>query len=318
MKNKITLTGANITFFAFTVAFLAFSFSMIIPVFIFGEDFPTKNFVPITLISQYGIILIPVIVFVLIKKLDIKEVFRLNNPGLLPCILIILMVLPATYAGSALNSIVLFLLDLIGEIPKSPIPVPQSLKDVLIMIFVIGVTPGICEELLNRGIMLKAYEKRGTSRAIIYSGVLFGIFHFDIQNLFGPIVLGLLFGYYVTRTNSIFSSMLAHFVNNSFAVIMLYLQRKDPSIEASSISIQQLGYSLLLGVVCTGLLLILLKFFKMATKSTARVVEPISSVKKDIISIISHWPMIVVLILYILLNILTVATIVLTGMFPGK
>ena len=65
----------------------------------------------------------------------------------------------------------------------------------------------VCEELMHRGFLLTAYERRGSYRAVVIIAILFGLFHFDIMNLAGPIFLGLIIGYYVIRTGSIFAGI---------------------------------------------------------------------------------------------------------------
>jgi hypothetical protein len=310
MKNKITVTGANITFFSFTMVYIMFSIGAALFGALFGENSLIDNFIPVALITQFVVVLGPAFIYMLIANLNIKEVLRLNNPGLAPMVIILLSVIPANFVGSALNMLIVYPLSLIGKLPEQPIPVPQNLLEVVVMILVIAVSPGICEEILNRGIILKAYEKRGSYKAMVISGILFGIFHFDIQNLLGPIFLGILFSYYVIRTNSIFTGMFAHFLNNTFAVMILYLSRGEEMGGGSQITFQQFGLSMLQGMIAFALLVVLLLIFTKITDNKYRLVPPISNSKRDFISIISHWPIIVTLCVYILINGLLLLTIV--------
>ncbi len=309
MKNKITVTGANITFFSFTMAYILFSIVAVFFEAILGGNNIIANFIPITLVTQYVVILGPVFVYMLIGGINIRDVFRLNSPGLTPMVIILFAAIPASFVGNALNMLIIYPLSLIGKLPETPIPVPQNLTDVLLMIFVIAVTPGICEEILNRGVILKAYEKRGTYKAIVISGIFFGIFHFDVQNLLGPIFLGILFSYYVIRTNSIFSSMFAHFLNNAYAVVIMYLARNQEISGGSQITFQQFGFTMLQGMIAFALLVVLLLIFTKVTDNKSRLIPPISNTKRDFISIISHWPIIVILCVYLFINGLLLLTI---------
>jgi membrane protease YdiL (CAAX protease family) len=318
MKNKITVTGANITFFAFSVAFIAFNILIVIPaILLYGTNadrFALDYFIPITVINEYVIILVPTFIYVLIKKLKFKEVFRLNNPGLLPCLVIVLLAIPASHLAETANVIVMYLLSFIGDIPSSAasIPIPQDVTSLLISIFIIAVTPGICEELLNRGVIMKAYENRGTMKAVVISAILFGIFHYSILNLAGPIVLGILIGYYVIKTNSIFAGMLAHFLNNAYSMVMLYFARTQEMPKSVKVTEEDLAQSILIGLVSAVLVFLLLRLFNIVTKDKGVVMKPsISRVRDDIVSVISHWPMIVVMCLYFFMTLLTVVSIVL-------
>ena len=317
MRSKITVTGANIVFFIFAVLFLLSQF--ILTIFIstsviingpeYANNFLQENIYPITFINEYLFILTPVIIYALIKKLNFKEVFRLKSPGLIPAFLIILMSVPAYFVALSLNSIVIYLLQFIGPIPAQPIPVPRNLQELVIGIFFIAVTPGICEEMLHRGLLLKAYEKRGTIKALIITSIFFGIFHFDINNLLGPIFLGLLIGYYVIRTNSIFAGMIAHFLNNAFAEIMQYFYARDLQIETVRISGLDLLSAITYGIIGFLVLSVFIVLFRKVTEKRCSYMPPISSIKEDVISVISHWPIIIIVLLYVVMVVLSLITL---------
>ncbi len=73
-----------------------------------------------------------------------------------------------------------------------------------------------------RGVILNAYNKLGYRKSIIITGVLFGLFHFTILNFVGPAILGIIFGIMVYKTNSLYSSIIAHTVNNGIALTIGY------------------------------------------------------------------------------------------------
>ena len=178
-------------------------------------------------------------------------------------------------------------------------------------LFVFAVAPGICEELMHRGLMISAYERRGTYTAIAFTAVLFGLFHFDMLNLLGPIFLGILIGYYVLRTNSIFTGILAHFLNNAIAVILSYLSTKIPAAETvNRITSEQLILLIVYGVIGLILLSLVIMLFNKATKNRFAEKPPLASLKNDIVSIWSHWPIIAVTVLYVLLNLFTLYAII--------
>ena len=262
------------------------------------------------MINEFVIILIPVLIFTASKKLNFKEVFRINSPGLLPMLLVILGAIPAYLVALMLNNVFAFLIQLMGEIPSSPIPAPTNLQEILVSLFVFAVAPGICEELMHRGLMLRAYERRGSYRALAYTAILFGIFHFDMFNLLGPIFLGVLIGYYVLRTNSIFAGIFAHFLNNSIAVMLSYMGTKMPVDEtATKITAEQLIMLIVYGIIGLALLSGIVMLFNKATKKRFELNPPLTSVKNDLSAVMSHWPIIAVTALYIVLNLFTLYAI---------
>ncbi|MBR1443256.1 MAG: CPBP family intramembrane metalloprotease [Firmicutes bacterium] len=90
------------------------------------------------------------------------------------------------------------------------------------MIISIAVMPAICEELIFRGIMLSGYKKAGIKKAAIITGLFFAIAHLNEQQFFYAMFMGILFAYFVYYTNSIFSSILSHFVINATQITALY------------------------------------------------------------------------------------------------
>jgi membrane protease YdiL (CAAX protease family) len=305
-QGKLTLTGANILFFIFTVIFLAYQFVI---GFIMGTAIYDKIYI-IVLINEF-IILASVLVYCFIKRINIWETFRFNRIKVLPAVFIVLTVIPASYAASMFNNIVIYLLQSIGNIPNPGIPTPQNIPELLLGILIIAVAPGICEEMMHRGLLLRAYEKRGTYKAVVIVSILFGLFHFDVTNFFGPVLLGLLIGYYVVRTNSILAGMLAHFLNNAFAELVQYLN-KEPQTKTITISGPDLVQSIIYGIIGIAATAVLVYLFRLFTRDTVKTVPPISRVGQDVKAVLTHWPIILVTVFYLIMAVFYIFTIVLT------
>jgi len=310
MNKRIKITSANIFFMIFTFIFIIAQIVLGIIVSLgYGEKIINNVYLTI-FVTEIFLILIPSVIFTLINKLDIREVFRLRRLRLKPALIIILMSLPAYIVASMFNSIVLFFLQFIGKIPANIIPTPTTIQELLIGILIVGVLPGLCEEVLNRGIMLNAYENRGTMKAVIITGLFFGIFHFDITNFFGPAVLGALLGYYAIRTNSILAPMLAHFLNNTIAEILSYVYRNEPVTEFIQVNGAELFAVILAGLIGIFVIYWLLRLFTKKTSQTAVIHPPISDCRQDTKAILTHYPIIIVLVIYALLTLLYLSIII--------
>lgn len=173
------------------------------------------------IITEYGILLLPILIYAWATKKDIKRVFRLKKIPFKVAILIVVMALFLVPVIALVNLLALFIIELFSTSVAVPIPTATSLGDLILYLFVISFTAGICEEFFFRGMVLNAYENEvDMKRAVIFSAVLFGIFHFNPQNLLGPITLGLIFGYLVQLTGSIWAGVIAHAANNAVAVII--------------------------------------------------------------------------------------------------
>jgi uncharacterized protein len=95
-------------------------------------------------------------------------------------------------------------------------------------LFVIGVVAAVTEEYLFRGI-LQTQILRWTKNphiAIWISAILFSAFHVQFFGFVPRVLLGALFGYLFVWTGNLSVPIAAHFINNGFQVIMMYLYQK--------------------------------------------------------------------------------------------
>ncbi len=92
--------------------------------------------------------------------------------------------------------------------------------------FLIIVVQSISEEIFFRGFLLEKLESlAGSSLAICITAVLFGMAHMSYGNWYPalmPVIMGLLLGYVVLKTQNLYSAITAHMVFN-FASFILYL-----------------------------------------------------------------------------------------------
>lgn len=121
---------------------------------------------------------------------------------------------------------------------NSFVPVPQAMaemqetmaemiasflrsENVLLMgVFHIGVVPAVCEEIMYRGYVQRAFEKSwGIVAAILISGAIFGAYHLQISNFLPLATLGVFLAYLTYISDSLVPAMVAHFVNNGGQVI---------------------------------------------------------------------------------------------------
>ncbi len=113
----------------------------------------------------------------------------------------------------------------------------SGLSELAIGIVVIAILPAIGEELVFRG-MLQPQLYRASKNihvAIWTSAIMFSAFHLQFFGFVPRMLLGALFGYLYYWSGNLLMPMFAHFVNNGFSVLMLYLRRQnitDMDVEA--------------------------------------------------------------------------------------
>jgi len=97
----------------------------------------------------------------------------------------------------------------------------DNFGDVIVNIFMIAILPAIGEELIFRGILQKLFiELTGkVVWGIIISAALFSAMHLQFEGFIPRFALGVLLGYLFVWSGSIWLPIVAHFVNNSIAII---------------------------------------------------------------------------------------------------
>ncbi|MDT8719428.1 CPBP family intramembrane metalloprotease [Clostridium sp. 19966] len=220
--------------------------------------------------DEYILILIPCILFFIITKAPVKKTLRLNKLSFTNALLIIVIAILCQPISS-------FLANLAGII--FPNPVPEALSSMgnvsfLFMFFAIAVQPAICEEAFCRGVVLSGYENQSTAKAAVINGLIFGMFHLDLNQFFYAFALGIIFTYLVRITNSIFASSLAHVTFNgiqvalSFAVLKNYDSEtvKQAQHQTSSQIILTLGVLFVMAAACLFLVIMILQYMDKQNK----------------------------------------------------
>jgi len=104
----------------------------------------------------------------------------------------------------------------------------SSLGEFVFAFLIIAILPAFGEELVFRG-MLQPQLFRATKNihvAIWTTAIIFSAFHLQFFGFVPRMLLGALFGYLYYWSGNLLMPMFAHFVNNGFSVLMLYLNQK--------------------------------------------------------------------------------------------
>ncbi|HEX3028447.1 MAG TPA: type II CAAX endopeptidase family protein [Clostridia bacterium] len=188
--------------------------------------------------SELILVFLPAILLLIYCGYDIKSVLRLNKVGFMNMFITFWIMVLALPAVGVLNFLNIWLVKLaFGSTDNINIPIATDWVALLLGILVIGGSAGICEEIMFRGVIQRGFERFGAAGSIIITAILFGLLHRDMQRLFGTAALGALIGFLVYRSNSIFTGMLAHFSNNSIAVLMGYVSYKLQHLSQSQTNV---------------------------------------------------------------------------------
>jgi len=213
---------------------ILFSITIILFVFI-GYRVQNRNLYAGLLITEFGLIMLPAFLFLLVFRFDLKAILRLKGTKILNFLVTFGIMLFALPLASVFNLINLLLVNSIfGKVIVQQPPVAQNGKELLVGILVIAGSAGLCEEFLFRGVIQRGFERFGAVKSILLAAFLFSLTHMDFQKIFGTFMLGALIGFIVYKTDSLYCGMFAHFTNNALAVLISYAATKLMSIFQST------------------------------------------------------------------------------------
>ena len=154
------------------------------------------------------------------KKVAIKKMFQGGDPKItiisIPIVMMVALV-SAVIVGIA----VAFFQEIIGVMPQTPeFTVPEGNLAFVFYMINIMILPAFLEEFLFRGIIMQSLRKIGDKTAIIVSSLLFSLVHANLQQSIATFILGIVIAYFVIKTESLWTGILLHFINNSYAVVM--------------------------------------------------------------------------------------------------
>ncbi|MGG7145106.1 CPBP family intramembrane glutamic endopeptidase [Clostridium nigeriense] len=175
----------------------------------------------ILLFNHLILFLIPAIIYLIVTKSSFKDTLRLNKLHWKDTLLIILLGFIVQPVMTFFSLIATFFFNnevgsFISEINSTPY---------LLLLGLVALLPSITEEITIRGVVLSGYNNQNKYVAALVTGLFFGILHLDPQQFLYATVLGFIFALVVRITNSIYASMIIHFIVNGTSVTLAKISK---------------------------------------------------------------------------------------------
>jgi membrane protease YdiL (CAAX protease family) len=260
---------------AFAIIILVFIFVLyqgvggVVTLVLFGTRITQDNvdtFRWVTLAGQVVLLLVPTVLLAWGRHKSFRVPFRVSKVQLKPFVLALvglfgLQQLMQGYMALQdmipLPTQIQHFVDTFKELLESMYTLLTQARtpgELAFVVLVIALTPAICEELLFRGLVQRAFEDSlGGLKAAVITGVIFGMYHVNPFTLVPLCALGVYFGWIVYRSQNIVLSIVAHFLNNLFAILVVYIGIDENLATAVSPQLSttplQIAFYLLSGVV---------------------------------------------------------------------
>lgn len=99
----------------------------------------------------------------------------------------------------------------------------DGIGSLLLNIGLMALLPAIGEELTFRGVIQGLFGEKHKTLAIWITAAIFSFIHFQFYGFVPRMLMGVLFGYMLVWTGSLWVPILMHFTNNALAVILYYI-----------------------------------------------------------------------------------------------
>ena len=107
--------------------------------------------------------------------------------------------------------------------------VTKDVSNLAINLFLMAILPAIAEELFFRGVLQKIFIGiiKNKFIGILFTSLIFGILHFQIENFLAIFFASLLLGVIYEKRNNIKLNMLLHFMFNTFSLISIFIIKNE-------------------------------------------------------------------------------------------
>ena len=172
-------------------------------------------------ITEIFLILLPALLFVKLKRVDIKESFRFRKISFSLALRSAILGVLSWGLVVVIDALVSGLLERIfGENPAVSFflkILPKTFSELPVFLILFALLPGLCEEILFRGAIQGTLEKKGVWRGILLTSLLFTIYHMNPWGFIHIFTISVIAGFLIIRTNSIISPIIFHTCINATA-----------------------------------------------------------------------------------------------------
>jgi len=242
-----------------------------------GDTKYIAGFKVIQILSSIGTFILPPIALALTERKKVTEFYLFKQPKFLLIVLVLaIMILSMPFMEwTVIWNQKMVLPDFLHKIEqwmkeKETIAMKMTIQlitvrsnfDFIVNLVMIAVIPAIGEELMFRGGVQRSLNRafENPHVAIWLSAIIFSAIHVQFYGFVPRMLLGAGFGYLYYYSGSIWYAMLAHFINNAYAVCAaFYMQKHHMPLDKADEPIGFPWYGYLISAIIT---IALFKIFK--------------------------------------------------------
>lgn len=168
------------------------------------------------LVSSQIALLLPSVCFFLKYKVPVMEYLHIKPLRIATLLLIVVFTYVSYPLISLCNYVSLYFTE--NVIDNTMEELLQQYPTIICVIAVAFI-PCIVEEIIFRGVLYRAYKQCGIGIAVVFTALLFGLFHMNLNQMSYAVVMGIVLVTLNEVTGSMLGSMLMHFLINATSIL---------------------------------------------------------------------------------------------------
>lgn len=139
------------------------------------------------------------------------------------------------YISNIIGNIVTSIVGVLkqGQVENTIVNLTMNISPLASFLFMVIAAP-IMEEYIFRKLLIDRTVKYGEGLAIVLSGVMFGLFHGNLNQFVYALILGCFYGFIYVRTRNVLHTILMHMLNNFMgSIIGMFILEKSGFLELS-------------------------------------------------------------------------------------
>lgn len=207
------------------------------------------------LLGSIGALTIPFALYAVHTRIPFESALPLRRVPAKLVAAAVMMALSVSVIGIYASEAMYHLFSAFGVYFYEPIlKLPEDLASTGLYILNLTILPAIFEEMAFRGFLMQSLRRFGDSFALLTSAILFALVHTSPLSMPNAFLMGLVIGYFVLFTGSLYTGMIIHLVHNLFSLLISQLGWLDHSI-ANIIFLSIQAVYMVLGIIAVVLLL---------------------------------------------------------------
>ena len=186
---------------------------------LFAKVIPFELPTYVGIIVSQLIVVVPAVLYCIIRKISIKELLPYRKISLSTAVLVVV----STYLMYPLMIVLNMITLLFTKSGTASMQSEMSQFPLIVSTVLVALVPACVEEFVFRGVLFQTYRRKRVFSAILLSAFLFGCMHMNVNQFAYTFVMGIYMAFLVEGTGSMFSSMLAHFTLNFTGVFLSWL-----------------------------------------------------------------------------------------------